>query len=221
MQITDFATAEHQHPAPVQRARDVQVRRVGEDLGDTAETARPRRGRHPAASARRRPRAATRRRSRPARSGRVCISTPTRTPWRTPTSISPRTTLLTRRSTASSGVHPTVEQQELAVGVAFGLLGHDAAQRDGRVWSLIWPSRARRGSVRAVSTSSVRADLLVATTAPAAERARSKAISDGRGRATAATREVRPPRRRRSDSTGSNPSARHRLGQQPVTAAAT
>ena len=33
--------------------------------------------------------------------GRVSISTPTCAPWRTPTSIRPRTTLLMRRSTAS------------------------------------------------------------------------------------------------------------------------
>ena len=33
--------------------------------------------------------------------GRVSISTPTRTPWRTPTRIRPRTTLLMRRLTPS------------------------------------------------------------------------------------------------------------------------
>ncbi len=57
------------------------------------------------------------------------------------------------------------------------------------MWSLICPRRASRGSVRAVSTISVRADLLVASTASAAERARSNAISEA---ATApwATREV-------------------------------
>ena len=46
-----------------------------------------------------------------------------------------------------------------------------------RVWSLIWPRRASLGSVRAVSTASVRADLLAATNASAAARARLKTIS--------------------------------------------
>src|SRR6478735_6869923 len=47
-----------------------------------------------------------------------------------------------------------------------------------RVWSLIWPSRVSRGSVRAVSTASVRIDFLVFTTAPAAPRANDQATSE-------------------------------------------
>ena len=46
-----------------------------------------------------------------------------------------------------------------------------------RVWSLIWPSRASRGRVRTVSTTIARADLLAATSASAADRARLKTIS--------------------------------------------
>jgi hypothetical protein len=46
-----------------------------------------------------------------------------------------------------------------------------------RVWSLICPSRASRGSVRAVSTASVHADLFAETSAPAVERATPNAIS--------------------------------------------
>ena len=48
-----------------------------------------------------------------------------------------------------------------------------------RVWSLIWPSRASRGSVRAVSTARVRTDLLAATTASAAAaRQRQRRLGD-------------------------------------------
>ena len=59
-----------------------------------------------------------------------------------------------------------------------------------RVWSLIWPRRASLGSVRTVSTASARADLLAATTASAADRARLNAISSRRRwrRAPPATR---------------------------------
>ena len=49
--------------------------------------------------------------------------------------------------------------------------------REIRVWSLTCPRRASRGSVRAVSTASVRADLFAATSASAADRARLNAIS--------------------------------------------
>ena len=58
-----------------------------------------------------------------------------------------------------------------------------------RVCSLIWPRRASRGSVRTVSTASVRIDLFAATTAFPAARARSKTTSDATP-APCATREA-------------------------------
>ena len=58
-----------------------------------------------------------------------------------------------------------------------------------RVWSLIWPRRARRGNVRTVSTASARADLLAATSASAADRARLNVISVAAA-APCATREA-------------------------------
>ena len=62
-----------------------------------------------------------------------------------------------------------------------------------RVWSLIWPSRVSRGSVRAVSPASVRIDLLALTTASAAPRAADSARPDSLGHAVHQPRGQRDP----------------------------
>ena len=87
------------------------------------------------------------------------------------------------------GVHAAVEQQALPVGYVARLLGHDAAQRDPGVVVDLAEARQPAASVREVSTASVRADLLAATSASAAVRARLNAISVAAA-APCATREL-------------------------------
>ena len=58
------------------------------------------------------------------------------------------------------GVHAAVEEQEFAVRAHRRACSAMIRASEIRVWSLICPSRASRGMVRAVSTTSVRMDLL-------------------------------------------------------------
>ncbi len=111
LHVDDAAVGGHVEVAGLAAAEDedlhrqfaggLQVARIGDHLGDTAEPDGLVEVGVRAASAPRRRRVATARRWPPAPTGRVSISTPTRTPWRTPTRIRPRTTLLMRRLTPS------------------------------------------------------------------------------------------------------------------------
>ena len=64
--------------------------------------------------------------------GRVCMRTPTCSPWRTPISIRPRTTLSTPLLDRLVGVGTVLEEQDDVVGCPLGLLVEQQPERDPR-----------------------------------------------------------------------------------------
>ena len=167
VQIAGFATAEHQN-LQRQSAGGLEIGRVREDLADTAE---PRRrgevgvGRH-----QHRDRAEPRQRRDGHQRARAGFH-------QHPDAVALADADLDQAAhdvvdagvDGVVGVHPAVEQQELALDGWSAACSAMIRPSEMRVCSLIWPRRASRGSVRAVSTASVRIDLLAATTAVPAD----------------------------------------------------
>ena len=153
--------------------------------------------------------------------GRVCISTPTCSPWRTPISSSPRTTLSIRLLDRLLRVGAVLEEQDDVLGRLLGAARRAAGRarsgcRGSRLPSrLSWSSwlapcrRSTSRSVRVAPTAAPASACTVPIPAPSASWARAPSRSRPRSRRRAA----RPPPRSVPMPSGSSPSPARQCAQ--------